>query len=446
MTEPELPKARLERILTRVQRQIRFVQNLYFADPKKLSSIYWPRSMRDFLKAILTYVLEKRPDILDNREDVEVLQSELCKSTSTYIHVKYRRVAFQLLNAIVVLQIKPTIPFLYPSLPSGVAAGPFQWPTDITCADDLRAYFGSDSLRSDVLEYLFDFLVQKARMRSFQISFTPSNSKPISILCPSSQVHELQLLLIEESHQLEKIVVDEVPFNLIEVQASDDCHFVLKEDGFHTSGSPLLSGTLGAIFSINGPAAPSILGVTCAHVTSSSWPLNVKLNVEDSNPVVFENLVINTSELDAAIVYLKSTDDDRHISLWNILTLADPTLHDIVPVVGEEIYKIGAKTGLTIGRLAALSTSFTYDVSGREHQSKKYTNVVEVSWGVGENFAMPGDSGALYCIRRGNIFYPIAIHRVSDGKRSFGSKYATIMDFFSDSLPDMSFRNPPGSA
>ena len=200
-----------------------------FSDPKSLSTVYWPRSLRDFLIAVLKVILEKHFAVIEHPKEVEFLLSKLREPTSTYIHIKYRHAALQVLNAITVKQIKLSVKSLLQPSDLNAGASLNKWPTDITCTDDLRSDLGSDSLRNDVLDYLFAFL-ENADVRGFKISFNPSNAKPITIRCPSNALDRLQSLFGEESQQLAKDIVDEVPVNMIELKASDDCHFVLKED------------------------------------------------------------------------------------------------------------------------------------------------------------------------------------------------------------------------
>jgi hypothetical protein len=130
------------------------------------------------------------------------------------------------------------------------------------------------------------------------------------------------------------------------------------------------------------------------------------------------------------------------ISVYNLLPMKFLTAGAARIQVGEDVFKMGKQTGLTIGKLSSLSVSFVEMATGEEYES-----VVEVEW-VGDvsRFAAHGDCGSLYCVRRDSMFVPIAIHRASSHSTSFGSVFWEALDVLPEEDQAFCFVNPPSFA
>jgi hypothetical protein len=107
---------------------------------------------------------------------------------------------------------------------------------------------------------------------------------------------------------------------------------------------------------------------------------------------------------------------------------------------GTVVYKIGGSTGLTLGKLSV------FRKPAEIVHGKTYALCTVVDWGGDASFAAPGDCGALYCVREGAFFVPLAIHVNSD----FGRKLSVGVDFARNTellLGDdgWGFSNPPSS-
>lgn len=112
---------------------------------------------------------------------------------------------------------------------------------------------------------------------------------------------------------------------------------------------------------------------------------------------------------------------------------------DVDLQIGEEVYKIGRSTGLTIGKLASIASTFRSNCF-------KYEEHAQVQWNEdGCRFAFSMDCGSIYCVKRGPIYVPIGIHRISDTNVSYGCSIWAAMELFpEDGESDSpSFVNPP---
>ena len=85
-------------------------------------------------------------------------------------------------------------------------------------------------------------------------------------------------------------------------------------------------------------------------------------------------------------------------------------------------------------------------VDGRGANRRTYSDHVEVAWDLTSQtrFAFHGDCGALYCVKRGAKYVPIAIHRISSETSSFGSNFIEALQFISAEMDgeELSFVNP----
>ncbi len=109
---------------------------------------------------------------------------------------------------------------------------------------------------------------------------------------------------------------------------------------------------------------------------------------------------------------------------------------DFDAIIGENVYKMGGSTGLTVGTLSRMSCDFECPTDRRV-----YRNCVQVRWSEGFRFAFHGDCGSIYCVRRGDAFVPIGIHRISGEGCSYGCQFNDAFEFLD--VPDIRFSNPP---
>jgi len=401
----------------------------YFSKPNTLSTIYWPRALRNFLKLLVERLHQSNDLLCQLQQDeakVKHLLEELAKPTSHYIRVPQRKLAHLLLrqirldpNAKLVLR-KPSA--TTPSSPDGV------WPPDINGLDDLKDSLSSWNMRGDVKRYLVALLSKVSEDEPFKlhyVGFTPdtlTKQYPIKVEVSPTHVADVQQFLKSESAKMNQAAAL-LPEEVVEVVGLPNIASSVKvsEEGFHTSGSPWKEGTLGALFK----CGDEPYGVTCAHVHKYTPPkptvrsnLHQEVNGE-TEPIYTQN----DAELDVAFVKLK---EDGQV-IFNLMPLS---LHERIDcVLGENVYKIGSATGLTIGRLASTSVDFRCPTS-----KKLYENVIEVEWVDKCPFGFHGDCGAIYCVIRKGCFVPIAIHRTSGDNTSYGSNFFTALDRFQEYL------------
>ena len=116
------------------------------------------------------------------------------------------------------------------------------------------------------------------------------------------------------------------------------------------------------------------------------------------------------------MAFFRFLNADRD-SVFNLMPLQYiGTKDDVDLQLGEPVYKIGRSIGLTIGKLGSVEYTF------RSHGSQRYGR-----------FAFSMDCGSLYCVKRGPMFVPIAIHRISDTNISYGCSIWNPMEFFLES-------------
>jgi hypothetical protein len=101
-------------------------------------------------------------------------------------------------------------------------------------------------------------------------------------------------------------------------------------------------------------------------------------------------------------------------------------------IIGEPVYKIGRSTGLTVGSLGSIQSSLR--ISGG-----RYDDHVQVLWNKDNcRFAFSMDCGSLYCVKRGPMYIPIAIHRISDANySSYGCSFWKAMEYFPEEDNDV---------
>jgi hypothetical protein len=107
--------------------------------------------------------------------------------------------------------------------------------------------------------------------------------------------------------------------------------------------------------------------------------------------------------------------------------------------IGEAVYKIGRSTGLTIGKLGSIESTF-------RSSGFRYKDHVQVLWNDDNcRFAFSMDFGSIYCVKRGPMYVPIGIHRISDTNVSYGCSIWKAMEYFpedAESEHALNFVNP----
>jgi hypothetical protein len=114
---------------------------------------------------------------------------------------------------------------------------------------------------------------------------------------------------------------------------------------------------------------------------------------------------------------------------------------DVEMHIGEAVYKIGRSTGLTIGKLSSIESTF------RCTSGFRYEDHVQVQWNEDNcRFAFSMDCGSIYSVKRGPMYVPIGIHRISDTNVSYGCSIWKAMEYFPEDTTSeniLSFVNPP---
>lgn len=151
------------------------------------------------------------------------------------------------------------------------------------------------------------------------------------------------------------------------------------------------------------------------------------------------------------VSFFTFADFENHAScLFNLLPMNFALNRaDVLPIVGEPVYKVARSTGLTIGTLGSLQITLRSGYSC-------YTSHVQVIWNNELNwnnevnlrdqkcrFAFSMDCGSLYCVKRGDMFYPIAVHRISGEGVSYGCSFTLAVDYFEGYPETLNFVNPP---
>jgi hypothetical protein len=255
---------------------------------------------------------------------------------------------------------------------------------------------------------------------------------PIVIEVESSHTASVELFILSVSEELilghyENLL----PFDLITVVSNENIvsETTVREDHFNSNGSPWKEGTLGGIISCGG----DLYGITAGHVDKTT----------DAPFDESAEAVINIVDPFIDVSFFKFIGHDADTAT-NVLPLT--LAPDVVLEVGEVVFKHGKSTGLQTGILVSEAVDFLCPVS-----RKRFLNHVKVRWNAdGSRFGFHGDCGSLYCVKRGAMYVPIAIHRLSadeiggDGKFSYGCRFSDAMDYFTPGEEnEVMFRNPP---
>ncbi|RYG97416.1 hypothetical protein EON65_52910 [archaeon] len=367
-------------------------------------------------------------------------------STQTYICVKDRKQLGNLLRELKLhwpdyrISIRPVL-----EQPIKITGDP-QWPVDIANYLDLNTALSSTQMRRDVTTYLhYVMSIASGGKVGYKVSYNIPDAEPdetvqqfypIRIYTDNAEcTTRARELFAAESETLKQRVCNLLPTDLVCVETTAQALSAgVKCEMYLTSGCPWKVGTLGGVLQCN--SRP--YGVTAQHVQKCFQKAKTFEVVDD-----LEVVAALSQDVDFAFFPLpdrKVTDDaeegdDGYMNL--VAFSSDETTLNL----GERVFKVGRSTGWTEGKLSSLNTDY-YCVNS----CKLFTSHIEVLWTDNQLYAATGDCGALYCVKRGRFYVPIAIHRVSAlaGGFSYGTDFRTALAFFQPE-EEKYFRNPPMS-
>jgi len=424
-----MERLRTSRVPVRIdlQAQADLVLARYFPCDGGLSRVYWPRALRTFLAALA----EAAAGVVDAAE-TPALRSLPEKLRGTgYVRVQDRLLLDKILRS-------SSLKDLCPQQLGHTAAAPLPgWPEDIDDVSDLDASLARRSLRSDVKGFLWRLAAQPED-RPLKLNYrggSAASARPISVEVPDAQTAET---IHSRLCEADKLALHNgcrglLPNQLVEVRCDDRLAArvsVVEESGI----MPWRDGTMGGYIG----DSRRLYGITAGHVHRDSSDRELVSSI--------------SAKVDVSFVPLK--DDSSDSVICNAMPLRMLLPHEVGLTIGEEVYKMGHATGLQIGRLKEISTDFQCPVS-----KNRYEDHVEVEWQQDEDrsrFAFDGDCGSLYCVRRGGMFVPIAIHRVSNGgpaddadggpRCSYGCNFeealALLVEGREDDAGELCFQNP----
>jgi hypothetical protein len=417
------------RIPTWMEMEIDSIHRIYFDLP--LSERYWPKIIRVFLKDLIeTAIKNLGKETFSSTADLDKVTKQLNEPTSVYITVKHRNIVKE---AIEIIRLRsPHCGFIIkpPSNRFSLSVADCVWPNDVLEKEDLYSSLCKMTLRIDIENFVWNFLGKLFDNQTvFKIYCTANmldeTSKPYDYpIVVEIQGEDKCRQLQSYIHNLSKNLPTYeglLPEDVIQVKFREEMLEVfVKEEEFHTNGSQWKQGTLGGILEYNG----DVYGVTSGHVDKLNHPQFDKLKLSDSSEPVCVH------DVDVSFVKLLNVDIEMKNQIFNLLPLQFMENFDQKLQCGEEIYKIGFSTGFTTGKLVGSKVSFRCPTDGQI-----FRNHVEVKWLNNETrFAFNGDCGALYCVKRGIMFAPIAIHRISNsnsnGSTSYGCDFASAMEYF----------------
>ena len=418
--------------------------SLFCRDDLRLSKVYWPKAFRALVMNILKELLTKPAtwselcthDTIVNEGQLQTLIDELMLSTSKYIKVKQRHWIVHLLREISLFRRKFGLNVRLPNMYGGCS----DWPTDLEDKNDLSTSMTSMSLRDDVNNYIWrvlDEVIPTDRYCNLHYyGATPSHAAcPIEIEVTEDFVEIVTDRIKTISEQLMLSNFENLlPSDLIQIKRVPIREPVAAiEEGFFTSGSPWKEGTVGGIVTYG----DRFIGITSGHVHCQQ---NAAFDVicDDVGP---ELRRVVEPKVDVAFFTFADGEGNQDVR-FNLTPLQYiGAMGDVGLQIGEPVYKMGRSTGLTVGRLGAVQATF------RTSSGFRYEDHVQVEWNEdGCRFASSMDCGSLYCVKRGPMYVPIGIHRISDINVSYGCSIWKAMEFFPE-IPNLLdapvFVNPP---
>eukprot|EP01035_Chromulina_nebulosa_P023738 gene23738-30785_t len=360
---------------TGIDSEIEVALKLYKGNELEMTKTYWPKAFRVLMYYILEWMnthftdfqhLQSFAEFADNAK-LEKLLSDLSKPTSQYIPV----------SKMIGLPAK---------LPPWSDSAGDSWPIDIEDRNDLLI------VPKDVywkISHKGAFLNQQ------------SNS-PIVIEVSVSHAEGVKREITTLSDSLLNSGCENyLPINVAEVIAvAREYAFQKREEGLTTTGN-----TAGHVHSIGDYFFDS----QCVNSTRQL--------------LVFSG----SDDLELGAAFYKFASVGSHH--FNVLPLKLMTTDEVNCEIGEEVYKLGRSTGLTIADLQA-SNVYVNNHILRNWVSKE------------SRFAFSEDCGSLYCVKRGSWFVPIAIHRYSFyNEVSFGCLFTQALEFFPEDVETITFRN-----
>ncbi len=179
-------------------------------------------------------------------------------------------------------------------------------------------------------------------------------------------------------------------------------------------------------------------GISAAHVTAGVFPGPIASHFDgtEEGQKKFSEMFPTVDRIDLSCADVALLRLPADFVATNCVNFSDLGVHD--PREGETVYKIGARTGFTVGKLEATQTTWKDHTTG-----KTYDDVVAVAWEDGERFADFGDCGSLYFLKRGSTYPVLAIHRQSNDAISYGTNFNLAMDMLLPSAStEFRFLNP----
>jgi hypothetical protein len=296
------------------------------------------------------------------------------------------------------------------------------WPNDLEDKDDLSSSMTDISLRDDVRDYIWKVIDEVVPAEKYCNLHYYGAIRTVRLECPIViEVTDDVLELVNDriktvSDQLKALNFENLlPVDLIETKGVSLREVVsANEEGFCTSGSPWKEGTVGGIVLYG----KRYIGITSGHVHRKPVESFDDADCDDADP---SSRRFIDPKVDVAFFTLKGGD----VNCFNLLPMQYMGSMSAVDLkIGESVYKIGRSTGLTVGSLGSIQSS-------PRIPGGRYDDHVQVLWNEdGCRFAFSMDCGSLYCVKRGPMYVPIAIHRISDANYSYGCSFWKAMEYF----------------
>ena len=247
------------------------------------------------------------------------------------------------------------------------------------------------------------FFAYHARAEPFSITLHVPSEAVSSI---QKELYATCLRIQEESQNIgptDVIKVQGDPRNELDRLASG------SEQAFCTLTSPVSNGSLGTHVVVselvgqeNGVCA---MAMTCCHVVSETSK-ETRITVE--HPPIYE---YKDPSIDIAFIRLpEMLDNYNSVAFYDLRSL----FGDDRKLIGRYVFKIGAATGFTRGKIVEVNSGHLVS------NAKQYHNAVRVAWVQGAQFAASGDCGSLYFVDFFGFHVPIAIHMYSGEGFSIG--------------------------
>lgn len=411
------------------------------------SKVYWPKAFRQLLVSILKAFLSQSKDLDElstnaykvGEDELAKMISELELSTSTYIKVIHRRWCSHVLYYMASYRKKLGIPNRTPRVTVSLDV---DWPVDIEDKMDLSSSLVTLSLREDVRCFLWrtlDAIIPKNKFCALKYDATTDASEakePIVIEVTDEYLDKVKDFIDSYSEKARRDRRNEnyLPADLVKIVGIGDKNaIVVVEEGFQTTGSPWKKGTIGGVMR----CGDSLYGIGSGHVHKGRDKKYDDLVDSSSNTI---DWIDGDPMVDVSFPKFIDKDPEKHFNLLPLKFV--PSLQEAHLSLGEDVYKIGRSTGLTVGTLNSYSIDYRADNAS---QISVFQGHVKVDWkNDGCRFAFSQDCGSLYCVKRGCFYVPIGIHRISGENSSYGCQFWNAMNCFEvEDDGDLEFVNAP---